>query len=341
MSQESQTQSVSLTLADQARAIDRISTSAMEAFASAESFEKELTVAQAMIDLREHLTPEVMRPIMGLMNTSLGFRTDHDPAQIDGKTNKPFEPYAVEVVRECFIEARLRGFHAVGNEFNIISGRFYACVAGFDRKVRTHPRVTDFRENFDVPRLVGEKGALVKCRADWKQDNVPQSLEREFPVRVNANMGADAIMGKCKRKLFAAVYARLTGTVTPEGEIGDEPVIPITATSTPVDAADVFKGKAATNQQTITTTPAPPEATSDVVDLPHPTPQQELYRIIDKAGHSFDVFIKWAARAGALTKEECEKIKAFADMPEPMAKRFVKSKAGLLTRLEAEKGETK
>jgi hypothetical protein len=203
--------------------IDEISKRASSAFLGGESFEKALVVAQSIGELKAALTDEVMRPIMELMNTPLGFMTDQDPKRPSTNNPKP-EPYTVEIVRDCFIEGRLRGFFPVGNEMNIIAGRFYGALAGFERIVRNHPKVTDFKDTYEVPRRAGSgdaEGALVKCRAEWKQDRVKQTLEREFAVRINRGMGTDAIVGKAKRKLFAAVLSRLTGVVTPEGDATD------------------------------------------------------------------------------------------------------------------------
>jgi hypothetical protein len=222
---EQMTQAVQkrVNLAAQAKQIDEIAKGAVELFKEAGSFEAEIAVAQTMADMRGLLTGEVMLPIMALMNTDLGFRTDRDAkVQPKDKEGNPMTPYSVEVVRDCVIEAKLRGFHVVGNEFNIIAGRFYACKAGFRRKVTTYKGVTDFKDSYDVPRSVGDKGALVKCRATWNKDGIPQSLEREFPIRVNAYMGSDAILGKAQRKLLAAVHDRLAGIITPEGEANEE-----------------------------------------------------------------------------------------------------------------------
>jgi hypothetical protein len=212
---------VNLTAA--AKQIDEIARGAVDLFKDAGSFEAEIAVAQTMADMRSLLTPDVMQPIMALMNTDLGFRTDRDPKVTPkDKDGNPLQPYSMEIVRDAVIEAKLRGFHIVGNEINIIAGRFYACKNGFRRKVTTGKGVTDFRDTYDVPRLVGDKGAIVKCKATWRKEGTEQSLEREFPIRVNAGMGSDAILGKCQRKLLAAVHDRLQGIVTPEGEANEE-----------------------------------------------------------------------------------------------------------------------
>lgn len=302
-----------------AKRIDEVASGAMELFKTAGSFESELAVAQAMNELRLALTDEMMKPVLGLMNTDLGFRTDRDPRVTSkDKDGNPLAPYGVEVVRECFIESKLRGFHAVGNEWNIIAGRFYACKNGFRRKVTQWPGVTDFKDSYDPPRVVGDKGALVKCRATWNKDGIAQSIDREIPVRVNFGMGSDAILGKAQRKLLAAVHDRLSGVVTPEGEANEELDVQ-TASAKP--SARFAEAK--------------PAGVQDVAPETGQSAQQELARIVTGAGFAFDDFVKWAHRTGILSQEECDKLSCFDDMTENQARRFANARAGLLRGLRA------
>lgn len=368
-------QTTALALADKAREIDRISSTAMAVFGAAESFEKELVVAQAMGDLRLALTPEVMKPVMDLMNTDLGFRTDRDPnITPTDKNGHPMKPYSVEVVRECFIEARLRGFHTVGNEFNIISGRFYACKNGIRRKVTVFPGVTDFKDSYEVPRVVGEKGAIVKCKATWRKEGVPDSLEAEIPVRVNFGMGADAILGKAERKLLKRVLDRLSGIITPEGEVGDDAPIDVKATVQPAaEASELFKGKPAPTpaqgpqatpevakagieaaKQAAETAPEPKPAAAPAPapkpQKPHQsskpvepcatkgaTPQQELAEFVTMNGFTFDNFVAWAKANNTL--DNPDSLTSFDDVPAEKARRWATgAKEGLLRGLRVAKG---
>lgn len=197
--------------------IDEIANSAMGLFSSGGgSFAQELAVAQAIADLRKALTPELMAPIMHLMNTDLGFRCD--------RPNDKQGPYELETVRDVFIEARIRGFRAVGNEFNIIAGRFYAAKNGLRRKVTTWPGLSAFRDGYDLPRLMADKGAVTKAWASWRLDGADDKLECELAIRVNNFMGADAIVGKAERKLMKRVHDRLAGWSTADGEVGEDVV---------------------------------------------------------------------------------------------------------------------
>jgi hypothetical protein len=178
-----------------------------------QAFESAFRMAAGVQKLRLTITPAMMKDIMALQGTALGFRTDKDR---DGG-------YTVEVVKDCAIEAVLRGFRLVGNEINIIAGRMYGTKEGFARLVREFEGITDLRLLPGVPRMQNG-GALVTYKATWNFDGVPNKLEREFAIRVNSGMGADAITGKATRKMLAAIYGQLTGSehALPEGEVGDE-----------------------------------------------------------------------------------------------------------------------
>jgi len=319
-------------LAVAARRIDEIASGAMELFKQAGSFEAELAVAQAVAALRAALSPEVMAPILSLMNSDLGFRTDRDPRRIDRSTGRPFEPYPIEVVRECFIESRLRGFHACGNEWNILNGRFYACRNGFRRKLTdggTFPGLADLRDWYDVPRLVGDKGAIVKCCAEWILFGRPDSLEREFPIRMRPGLGADAILGKAERKLLRAVHDRLLGLSTPEAEIGDESAsIEVesrpASVSAPADAAgplpeDVRPAWLPGPEHRETAAPR--------------TPQQELALLLTENGFTFEHLQIWGEESGNV--KNAMVLVAFDQLPAADCQRLLRNPHGVLAACEA------
>lgn len=175
-----------------------------------EQFDQTFRLAAGVRQLRELITTEAMQDIMQLQNTALGFRTD-----------KP-QGYDVGTVKDCVIDATLRGLRCVANEFNIISSRTYITKEGFARLVRGYPGMSDLKLSFNVPHM-RDGGAIVAASAKWIMNGAPDSLEREIPIRVNKGMGSDAILGKATRKMLASVYERLTGSEygLPEGEVGD------------------------------------------------------------------------------------------------------------------------
>ena len=109
-------------------------------------FRRTFLVAAAARRLRELITADMMGDIMALQGSPLGFLTDRDRS----KEGKP--GYPVEIVKEVLIEAVVRGFRPVGNEFNIIAGRFYAAQNGLQRILREWPGLTDLAVSLAVPR---------------------------------------------------------------------------------------------------------------------------------------------------------------------------------------------
>lgn len=197
-----------------------------------------IRMARGMKALRGILTQSAIElDFMPLQGSPLGFLTDKD--QSGG--------YSWEVVRDVLIEGLLRGFRPIGNEFNIIAGRFYGAKNGFERVVREYPGVSEMRANMGVPTLVGDKGALVPCEARWRFQGKEMDLvcspakdgdfDNRIPVKVNSGMVPDAILGKATRKLYARVYQRLTGCSSDvvDGETNE--IMPAESLPAPAEAA--------------------------------------------------------------------------------------------------------
>ena len=225
-----------LTIPQSMAALDELAARAEIVTAGSSPFSQAVSMATAIQQIRLALTDQVMTAaIMPLMNSKLGFRTDKDPNRPawnrkSGKMETPV-PYEITVVRECLIEATLRGVPIVGNCWNIIAAQSYITKEGFWHLIgKKIPGLTDFKVSIGVPRMIkpaGDarnasdeeaKGAVVVCFATWKFNGTADRVEREIPIRVNAQMGADAIMGKAERKILAAAYAQITGTTLGEGD---------------------------------------------------------------------------------------------------------------------------
>lgn len=280
--------------------LDEIASNSALITSGGSPFTQAITTAQAIGDIRATLTDAVMNEvIMPLMNSKLGFRTDKDPNRPvwkkgkDGKwTNEAPEPYSVSTVRECVIEAILRGLTIVGNTFNIISQQSYTTKEGLwyliGKKVEG---LTDFKISIGVPKMIkpaGDarnasdeeaKGAIVACFAMWKLNGVADRVERDIPIRVNAQMGADAIMGKAERKILAAAYAQITGTTLGDADASEYD--PAAAASEPRQTAgrDVTSTPAANPFAEEKETPAataPLEVVTEVADeIPMDHPAKE------------------------------------------------------------------
>jgi hypothetical protein len=194
-------------LEDKAKQLDKVASKFSNSLnLDASPFSTAITLSQGIAALRELLDDGIMGEIMRLAGSPLGFMTDRK--------------YEVKETRDAIIEASLRGFRVCGNEFNIISGRFYGAKAGLHRKVINYPGLTDFKETFGIPKFTPAKdGAILLAKASWKLNGSRGQLEREFPIRMNSGMGVDAVIGKGQRKLYAAVLNQLSGVITPDGDV--------------------------------------------------------------------------------------------------------------------------
>lgn len=193
-------------------------------------FMQAIRMAQGIAAMRTALSDDFVRgTLMPLMGTTLGFLTDLDHDK-DGRR------YGINVVRDCAIEAMLRGFNVVGNEFNVIAGRFYGTRAGFERQVLEFPGLANLVLQPGVPHLVADKGALVPFSASWtlhgeamriECQQTKDGMDLRIPVKVNSGMGPDAIIGKATRKMLYRIWSRINGASygLVDGEIGDEPLV--------------------------------------------------------------------------------------------------------------------
>jgi hypothetical protein len=181
---------------------------------------KGLMVARVTQQIRSMISPAMMRDIMALKGTPLGFKTD--------EATRTQGPYSEDVVRDVIIAALMDDARIVGNEFNIISGQYYRTKEQLERKVREFPGLTQLRYSLSVP-VMQTGGALVAGWASWKLNGVADRIDcvqdagfdSRIPVRVNSGQGADAILGKATRKLMHRVWNRLTGQEVSEAEPGE------------------------------------------------------------------------------------------------------------------------
>lgn len=183
-------------------------------------FAKSVKLARGMALLQKAIQPH-MGELMAMRGSKLGFRTDRD------STDKP---YPESVIRDALVEGMLRGARPVGNEINVIGGNCYLTREFFERRLRELDGLTDLEIEEGVPANAGERGALVEMHATWRLHGRPMRLDcaksedrdTRIPVRMNAGMGADAVLGKARRKLLARIYARCTGSEWAQAEAEED-----------------------------------------------------------------------------------------------------------------------
>lgn len=217
------------------RSIEEIAkTYGLTAVANMGQMETTLTIAKGIELLEAALTPDVIKPIMRLQNTRLGFLTDAKQGYDEG------------TVKRCIVEALMRGVRPVMNEMNIIASNFYATREAFTRLLKEYPGLTDLRIELGVPLAdKNPKTAVVECSASWFINGVGDEISAKIPIRVNDGSLPDAILGKADRKIKSRIYWRLTGSESqlPEGDATENArnVTPASGTS----GLDAFAGSGA------------------------------------------------------------------------------------------------
>lgn len=346
---------------DTALAIQKANEAAMAAFGSGSSGNiiAALQVAESMENLRRLFDePAIEARITALQDTAIGFRTDRDPKQRNRKTNQPNEPYPYDVVKDCAIEAGLRGLQLVGNQWNIISGRTYCTKEGFEFLIKGLKHVTDFKVNLGVP-ANKPGGVIIECEGSWNNDGKPQSLKSSIPVKSDDYSSADQLLGKATRKFLKRCYEMMTGNTMPEGEAGEEGQIEaapqrqqIPQKAPKFTAPDPAPAPAPAPAQA--PAPAPQAAPTDASGtLPFPSPvqtdpapqaasgappQTELdakRQLIGDgfadSGVSFDDFVQWIAVARKVTV----KADGFAELEEVIVRKLMPNLPALIKQAKA------
>jgi hypothetical protein len=218
----------------------------LEKLASATQMQQTIMLAEGMTLLKRAFTDELIKGVfMPLMGSKLGFRTDRD-------TKPENEQYGIAAVRECMIEAMLRGARPVGNEVNLIADGCYLTREHFERRVREFPGVTNIELRPGAPHMLGSEAALVPYRVklllhgevvevvrDLVRNADQSTSDERIPVRVNNRMGADGILGKAQRKILKQVFERISGispSLLPDGDVLDTTAEVVSETTGPAKA---------------------------------------------------------------------------------------------------------
>ncbi|MDB6017717.1 MAG: hypothetical protein JWR19_2206 [Pedosphaera sp.] len=303
--------------------LDKIAANALSTLGIAGSFEQTFAVADAMVQLREAITPAMMERFVKLQNTKLGFMTDKNPKVWNKKDNAYNKPYAEDVVKDCVIEATMRGVKTIGNQFNIIASGCYITKEGFQWKLKQLEGFADFKPATAVPRI-SSGGAIVDCEASWTYKGKPDSMKASIACKGDEWAGADSYIGKAERKFYKRIYERLTGTTEPDGEAEAETNLLPPAEKEQV-AAPQF-GKPATEpvkENTVEAVKAPnASATTQGSLMPagEMTPQESLEALMNDAGVTFDAFRTWAQTTERL--DDADKYGSWSELPTQWVKVF-------------------
>jgi hypothetical protein len=203
--------------------------------AESEDFFKPIVMAMAIKDLRDALTPEAMSAVKELAGTSLGFMTDR----------KPNDQYSIDVIRECVVEAMIRGVGVVGNQFNIIASRFYMARNGWEAKLRkagctqivpTVGKPDEIREgkanNNGFAKFTATFGAQATCIKGGQRYSVSACVADGIDGRIEASaFGKDmsdclpGMKGKVEARILKKLYCLACDAIESDDEEQDRVII--------------------------------------------------------------------------------------------------------------------
>jgi len=240
-------------LTDKLTAIDEVSAELRQLVEVDQSLPSHAVRQAASLQmLRDLLTPDVMAPVMALMGSTLGFKTDKDSYG---------EPYGVDVVRDVMITCAGRGGQMTLNHTNIISGNYYATKWQFGTWLDAKQGRGNWLVIHGLPKIIrGEKmvknkqtqqyekktnvvlGATLASEVRWVDGDAWKSETLTHALKGDDYSTSDAFNGKADRKCRAWLWGQITGkhigdgdidelSVTPNGPEKGEPVTRIQDTS--------------------------------------------------------------------------------------------------------------
>lgn len=194
-----------------------------------QGFEKAHTVSNAIVELKNLLTPEYMKPIMALQGNKLGFKSDKD------KTGG----YSVDIVKNCLIEAVLMGVQPTGNHFNIISGQTYLTKEGCGYLLNNFKGLK-YNIVCGLPQINPDKsGASVEVNISWTLNGQSYEKTVPIPIKTDSYTSVDAVIGKATRKGRAWLLSTISGVEITDGETTDAEVRVMSSTPL-IDADDLL-----------------------------------------------------------------------------------------------------
>lgn len=182
--------------------------------------------ANVVLAVRDWLeVPEVRSKLMALQGTEAGYLTDMDEKG----------GYDEKTVRNCVTVALTNGFQLVGNEFNIIAGKFYGAKAGYKRKCREfendrfkvlHVGDPDNGDVIESPTTVTVPMQVTYVLLDKEtQQRITKTLKKRIQLTKKSRDMVDAWLGKAAKRLYQRLLSDLTGQEFDFDEHGGDGVI--------------------------------------------------------------------------------------------------------------------
>lgn len=206
--------------------ISNICQDAIAAFDRAMTSDDVLAAAQVadyIEAVRNAIEPQ-MDSIIKLCDSPLGFRTDRSPAILETNRKRgkgAGAPYSREVVKDCAVEALLRGVRLVGDQFNILAGRCYITMNGYKHLVNS-TNISGLQ--FKITKIsVTDSEHIADAEAQWQQGGNDCTVSKRFFCKAYGAITTwEQTEGKATRKLFKAIYEKATGRAFQDADESDE-----------------------------------------------------------------------------------------------------------------------
>lgn len=221
--------------------------------------------ASAIGQLRKALTDEVMQEIvLPLVDTKAGFLTDRRPT---AKNPHP-QPYSLQVLRNCVIDAILKGLALHGNQINIISGQVYITKEGYAALLKKLG--VKYIIDAGAPMVNGETVTFsVSVNAKYQGETI--SYKTSFMSKVTQYASFDLLAGKATARAIKSLYTYVSGIDA--GEVADvtsEPTQAIIVDADVVQEPEPVQEPAAKRQEKA----APQQATAQRQEPQPAAPRQ-------------------------------------------------------------------
>lgn len=176
--------------------------------------------ASAVAAIREALTDDVMKAvIMPLVDTKAGFLTDRRPT----RKNPTPQPYTLNEVRSCVIEALTKGVLATGNHFNIIAGSCYITREGYAYLLKKLGCKFIIEVGEPVTAANSQKYA-VKINAEYRGERICYTAN--FTLSKGAYTTDEQNAGKAWARAVKSLYTYVTGIdMGDASELDEKPAV--------------------------------------------------------------------------------------------------------------------
>lgn len=169
-------------------------------------------------NLREVLTDEVMNEVfMPLMGSRIGFLTDRDKPDKNGRKKTP---YNVGEVRDCIIDAAGFGLLPTFNQMNIIAGKMYPTKEGYTALLKRLGVKCIITYGYDMTKP-DAKHSEISFKANYEYKNEKNALAGIAIVPKTAFSSYDQQKGKAERRAKKALFEFLTGLDLGDSNIED------------------------------------------------------------------------------------------------------------------------